>query len=52
MTSTLRDVEADEVDANAVPDLLEHVSLGRTACEVEEAIARHRTRRLLTLAEG
>ena len=30
MTSTLKDVEADDLDPNAVLDLLEHVSLGRT----------------------
>ncbi len=52
MTSTLRDLAADEVDANAVLELLEHVSLGRTADEVDAAIARHRTRRLVALSEG
>ena len=47
MTTTLRDVAADEIDANAVLDLLEHVSLGRTLEQVHAAIARHRTRRLV-----
>jgi len=52
MTSTLRDLVADEIDANAVLDLVEHVSLGRTANEVDDAIARHRTRRLVAFAGG
>jgi len=47
MTSTLNDVEADDLDPNAVLDLLEHVSLGRTRDEVDGAIARHRRRRLV-----
>jgi len=47
MSLTLRDVAADELDPNAVLDLLEHVSLGRTAEEVDRAIARHRSRRLV-----
>ncbi len=49
LTMTLRDVAADELDPNAVLDLLEHVSLGRTAEEVDLAIARHRTRRIVAL---
>src|SRR5438105_15220030 len=47
MSTTLRDVAADEVDPNAVLDLLEHVSLGRTIEQVHAAITRHRTRRLV-----
>ena len=50
MSMTLRDVTADELDPNAVLDLLEHVSLGRTAEEVDSAIARHRTRRLVAFS--
>ena len=49
LTGSLRDIRADEVDPNAVMDLLEHVSLGRTAAEVDASIARHRSRRLLTV---
>jgi hypothetical protein len=45
----LHDVNADEVDANAILDLLEHVPLGRTRSERDAAIARHRTRRLVTV---
>ncbi len=47
MTATLRNVTADEIDPNAVLDLLEHVSLGSTTDEVNVAIARHRARRLV-----
>jgi hypothetical protein len=47
MAATLRDVAADEIDPNAVLDLLEHVSLGRSMDEVNAAIARHRRRRLV-----
>jgi hypothetical protein len=50
LSGTVHDVTADEVDANAVIDLLEHVSLGRTAGEVDAAIARHRHRRLVTFS--
>jgi hypothetical protein len=50
LSGTVQDVVADEVDANALIDLLEHVSLGRTAEEVEAAIARHRHRRVVTLS--
>jgi len=49
---TLRDVSADDLDPNSVLDLLEHVSLGRTAEEVDAAIARHRDRRVVTLCAG
>ncbi len=52
MSLTLRDVSADQLDPNSVLDLLEHVSLGRTAEEVDEAIARHRHRRVVTLCMG
>jgi hypothetical protein len=47
MSSTLQEVAVADVDPNAVIDLLEHVSLGRTADEVEVAIERHRRRRLV-----
>jgi hypothetical protein len=43
----VRVVEADDVDPNAVLELLDHVSLGRTADEVTAAIERHRRRRLV-----
>jgi hypothetical protein len=49
LSSTLQEVAVADVDPNAVIDLLEHVSLGRTADEVEVAIARHRRRRLVAL---
>jgi hypothetical protein len=49
MNLTLRDVAPDELDPNSVLELLEHVSLGRTAEEVDAAIARHRDRRVVTL---
>jgi hypothetical protein len=48
ITTALHDVAADEVDANAVLDLLEHVALGRTRSEVAAAVGRHRTRRLVS----
>ena len=46
----LCDVTADELDPNTVLDLLEHVALGRTIAEVNRAVARHRTRRLVAIA--
>ena len=49
LSGTVRDVVADDLDPNAILDLLEHVSLGRTAAEVDTAIARHRQRRLVTV---
>lgn len=49
LQGTVHDVEAADVDANAILDLLEHVSLGRTAGEVDAAINRHRHRRLVVL---
>ena len=49
LTGTVRDVAADDLDPNAILDLLEHVSLGRTAAEVDTAIARHRQRRLVAV---
>ncbi len=49
MAMTLHDVAADDLDPNAILDLLEHVSLGRTAEEVDASIARHRERRIVTL---
>lgn len=49
LSGTLRDVMADDVDPNAILELLEHVSLGRTAAEVDTAIARHRQRRIVAL---
>lgn len=42
-------VRADDVDANAVLELLDHVSLGRTAAEVDASLARHRRRRIVAL---
>lgn len=50
MSLTLRDVSADDLDPNSILFLLEHVSLGRTAEEVDAAITRHRHRRLVTLS--
>lgn len=47
ITTTLHDVAADQIDANAVLDLLEHVPLGRTRREVDAAVTRHRSRRLV-----
>jgi hypothetical protein len=47
MSATLQDVAVADVDPNAVIDLLEHVSLGRTAEEVEASIERHRHRRIV-----
>jgi hypothetical protein len=52
LTGAMRDLPPDEVDPNALLDLLEHVSLGRNAAEVEAGIARHRSRRLVALVEG
>lgn len=49
LTGAVHDLRADEIDPNAVLDLLEHVSLGRTREEVDAAIARHRQRRLVAL---
>jgi hypothetical protein len=46
---TVHDVAADDIDPNAVLDLLEHVSLGRTAGEVATSIDLHRHRRLVVL---
>jgi hypothetical protein len=40
---------AEDLDPNAILDLLEHVSLGRTTAEVDTAIARHRHRRLVVI---
>jgi hypothetical protein len=48
----LRLVGADEVDANAVLDLLEHVSLGRTPAERNASLAHHRTRPLFTVSDA
>lgn len=45
----VHDIAADDVDRNAVIDLLEHVSLGRTTGEIEHAIAAHLHRPLVTL---
>jgi hypothetical protein len=47
---SLHDVDAEEIDPNSILDLLEHVPLGRTRSERDAAIARHRTRRLVTVA--
>ena len=48
LSTTLHEVTADELDPNAVLELLEHVSLGRTPDEVDAAIERHRHRRFVT----
>jgi hypothetical protein len=50
LNGTVHDVVAVDVDPNAILDLLEHVSLGRTAAEVDTAITRHRERRLVSFA--
>jgi hypothetical protein len=49
MSGIVHDIGADDVDPNALIDLLEHVSLGRNRSEVDSAIARHRHRRLVAL---
>jgi hypothetical protein len=46
MNGPLRAVAADDVDPGVVIDLLEHVSLGRTADEVAASLAQHRRRPL------
>ena len=46
---TVHDVAADDIDPNAVLDLLQHVSLGCTAAEVATSLDRHRHRRLVVL---
>jgi hypothetical protein len=51
-SGTVHDVAADELDPNAILDLLEHVSLGRTAAVVDPAITRHRRRRLVSFGAG
>jgi hypothetical protein len=48
-TGSLCDANADDIDANAILDLLEHVPLGRTPGERAAALAQHRTRRLVTV---
>jgi hypothetical protein len=45
----LRQVDADAVDTNAVVELLDHISLGRTSTEVARALDAHRHRRILEL---
>ena len=52
LSGTIRDVDPASVDPNAILDLLEHVSLGRTTKEVDEAICRHRQRRVVALEVG
>ena len=49
LSGTIRDLEPGSVDPNAILELLEHVSLGRTADEVEAAIRRHQQRRIVAL---
>ena len=46
----IHNVDADEIDPNAILDLLEHVSLGHTSSEREAELARHRARRFITVA--
>jgi len=45
----VHEVDAADVDRQALLELLEHVSLGRDADEVDASIARHGRRRLLVL---
>ena len=52
LRGTVHDVNADDVDRNAVLELLDHVPLGRTAAEIDAAIAVHLHRRLVTLDTG
>ncbi len=48
--ATLRDVPADEVDVEALIELLAHVPVGRTSEEVRWGIEHHRrTRRIVAL---
>ena len=47
----LHNVGANDIDPNAILDLLEHVSLGRTAAERDAELARHRTRRFVTVTD-
>lgn len=47
----LRDIDADDIDPNAILDLLEHVSLGRNATERDAALALHRTRRFVAVTD-
>jgi hypothetical protein len=43
--ASLRELAPDEVDMNALSELLEHVALGRTLEEVEVNLAMHRVAR-------
>ena len=52
LSGTIRDVDPVSVEPNAILDLLEHVSLGRTTQEVDDSIRRHRQRRLVALEVG
>lgn len=48
--ASLREVDPDAVDTNALVEALGHVSLGRTLAEVEANIDKHRrTRRIVEL---
>ncbi len=48
-SATIHDVPPNAVDANAILELLEHVSLGRTPAEIDSSIQRHRERRIVAL---
>lgn len=51
--ATVRDVGPDDVERNAVLELLDHVPLGRTREEVDANFERHRrSRRLVVLEES
>jgi hypothetical protein len=47
---TVRTVTADDVEREALLELLAHVPLGRSLDEVEESVTRHRARRVVELA--
>ena len=48
----LHNVDAVDIDPNAILDLLEHVALGRTTAEREAELARHRARRFVTVTDS
>lgn len=50
-TATVRDVAPDDVERNAVLELLDHVPLGRTREEVDANFEHHRSSRRLVVLE-
>lgn len=50
--ATLREIDPDAIDTNAIAELLDHVALGRTTDEVASALDANRHRRLIELAEA